>query len=127
MREPSPNASAVIEAQPISTAHHVDVVRVAAALVSAAVVIAALYYGRDILIPLACAFLISFALSPLVTWLVRVGIPRILSVIVVMAMLLTVLAGLGFVLASQLRVLSQDLPTYQSTIRTKLSDLKEQL
>ena len=41
-----------------------DIVRVAATLVCAAVIIAALYYGQDILIPLAFAFLIGFALNP---------------------------------------------------------------
>lgn len=127
----SPPPPTVIETDglppPVAAAASIDVVRVAAALVSAAIVIAALYYGRDVLIPLACAFLISFALSPLVAWLTRLGLPRILSVIAVMMMLLASLAGLGFVLASQLRVLSQDLPTYQSTIRGKLADLRAQL
>ena len=51
-----------------------DVTRLAAALVSAAVIIAGLYYGRDILIPLAVAFLITFALNVPVTWLVRRGL-----------------------------------------------------
>lgn len=116
-----------LEAQPVSGAPQIDIVRVAAALLAAAIVIAALYYGRDVLIPLACAFLISFALSPPVAWLIRLGLPRIISVIVVMMMLLASLAGLGFILTSQLRQLSQDLPTYQWTIRGKLSDLKAQL
>ena len=121
MPEQSPSSSSVPATPPI------EVVRVAAALVSTAIVIAALYYGRDVFIPLACAFLIGFALSPPVAWLVRLGLPRLLAVILVMMMLLAALAGLGFVLASQLRSLSQDLPTYQSTMRTKLSDLKAQL
>jgi len=121
MPEQPPSSSTVPAAQPF------EVVRVAAALVSAAIVIAALYYGRDVFIPLACAFLIGFALSPPVAWLVRLGLPRLLAVILVMMMLIAALAGLGFILASQLRSLSQDLPTYQSTMRTKLSDLKAQL
>ena len=54
-----------------------DIRKVAAALVSAAVVICGLYYGREILIPLAIAFLITFALNPPVTWLVRRGLPRL--------------------------------------------------
>jgi hypothetical protein len=49
-------------------------VRLDAALVAAAVVICGLYYGREILIPLAIAFLITFALNPPVTWLVRRGL-----------------------------------------------------
>jgi predicted PurR-regulated permease PerM len=110
-----------LDAQPV------DAVRVAATLVSVAVIIAALYYGQDVLIPLACAFLISFALNPPVAWLSRRGVPRIISVIAVMVMIIAVLASLVGVLGSQLRSLSQELPTYQWTIRSKLSDLRAQL
>ncbi len=121
--EPGSAPAGQISAEPAP----LDIVRVAAGLVAAAVVIAALYYGRDVLIPLACAFLISFALSPPVTRLVRFGLPRILSVILVMAMMLGLIGGLAFILGSQLRGLSQDLPAYQQTIQTKLTALREEL
>jgi len=112
---------------PTPDSRPLDIVRVAAALISAAIIIAALYYGRDVLIPLACAFLISFALNPPVTWLVRAGLPRVLAVVLVMAMLGASIGGLAFVLASQVRMLAQELPTYQYTIRNKLTDLRAQL
>lgn len=105
-------------------AHSIDVVRVGATLVSAAVIVAALYYGKDVLIPLVCAFLISFALNPPVAWLSRRGVPRIASVIAVMIMIVAVLASMGVVLGSQLRSMSEELPSYQSTIRTKIADLR---
>jgi hypothetical protein len=41
-----------------------NIVKIAAALVTAAILLAGLYYGRDILIPFAIAFLITFALTP---------------------------------------------------------------
>jgi predicted PurR-regulated permease PerM len=56
----------------------IDPVRFAAGLVSAAVVILGLYYGQDILIPLAVAFLIGFALNPPVNWLTKRCLPRVL-------------------------------------------------
>ena len=112
---------------PIPDGQPVDAVRVAATLISAAVIIAALYYGQDVLIPLVCAFLIGFALNPPVAWLSRRGVPRIVSVIAVMFMIGAVLASMIAVLGSQLRSLSQELPTYQHTIRTKLADLRAQL
>lgn len=104
-----------------------DAVRTAAALISAAVVIAGLYYGRDILIPLAFAFLIGFALSPPVMWLRRRGLPKVVAVASVMTVVLVLLAGLVLVLGAQVRSLSEQLPTYQSTIQTKLADLRAQL
>ncbi|MDP1908214.1 MAG: AI-2E family transporter, partial [Hyphomicrobium sp.] len=112
---------------PTPDAQPIDAVRIAATLVIVAVIIAALYYGQDVLIPLVCAFLISFALNPPVAWLSRRGVPRIVSVIAVMIMLVAVLASMVVVLGSQLRSLSQELPTYQWTIRTKLADLRTQL
>ena len=100
-----------------------DVVRLAAALLIAAIVIAALYLGQVVLIPLAVAFLISFALGPLVHWLVRHGLSRMLAVALTLAMVLTVLGGLGALVSVQVQSLGAQLPTYQSTIRTKIKDL----
>ena len=43
--------------------------RILLAIASIVLVVAALYFGREILIPLAMAILLTFLLSPLVTWL----------------------------------------------------------
>jgi predicted PurR-regulated permease PerM len=102
-------------------------VKVAAGLVSAAVIIAGLYYGRDILIPLAIAFLITFALNPPVTWLVRRGLPRLLATSLVMALVVGTLATLGIILGAQVRSIAVELPAYQTTMLRKLSDLRQSL
>jgi predicted PurR-regulated permease PerM len=50
------------------------------------VVIAALYFGRDVFVPLALAGLLSFALAPLIALLRRRGMPRtpaVLAVVIV--------------------------------------------
>src|SRR5262245_11725067 len=122
-RRPSPGQP---RGDPVAT-HELDMVKVAAGLVSGAVIIAALYYGRDILIPLAIAFLITFALNPPVTWLVRRGLPRLLATSLVMAVVVCALAGLGIILGAQVRSIAVELPTYQSTILTKLENLRQGL
>jgi predicted PurR-regulated permease PerM len=104
-----------------------DIRTVAAALVSAAVVICGLYYGREIVIPLAIAFLITFALNPPVSWLVRRGLPRLLATSLVLAVVVCALAGLGVILGAQVRSIAVELPAYQSTILKKLSDLRESI
>lgn len=96
-------------------------------LVTAAVVIAALHFGRDILMPLALAFLMGFVLDPLVSRLKRWGLPRLLAVVLVLAATMALLGGVGLLLGSQVRALSAELPTYQSNIKTKLVDLRERL
>ena len=45
------------------------------------IVVAALYFGREVLVPIALAILLSFILSPCVRLLQRVKFPRIVSVI----------------------------------------------
>ena len=65
------------------------VVNGAAGMVIAALLIAALYFGRDLLIPLALAGLLGFVLAPLVRRLEQLGLPNAVSVAVVMAVLLT--------------------------------------
>jgi predicted PurR-regulated permease PerM len=104
-----------------------DVVRLAAWLTVGALVLLGLYVGKDILIPLAIAFLISFALSPLVTWLARRGLPRVLSVIAVLIVVVSFVLMLGLVIGSQVRTLGAEIPTYQNTIRTKIADLGQSM
>jgi predicted PurR-regulated permease PerM/GAF domain-containing protein len=104
-----------------------NIISFAAALLSATIILGALYYGRDIFIPLATAFLISFALNPPVTWLARRGLPRVAATALVMGAVLIVLSGLGFLLAAQVRALAAELPAYQTTILRKLSDIRESL
>lgn len=94
-------------------------------LMIASIVILALYFGRDMLIPLALAMLFGFLLDPAVSKLKRWGLPRMASAIVVVAFSLAALGGLGMYLGSQVQQLSADLPTYQSTIRDKLRSLRK--
>ena len=104
-----------------------DLVKLAATLVIATIIVAALYLGQVVLIPLAVAFLISFVLGPLVHWLVRHGLSRLLAVALAMGLVLAVLGGLGTLVAVQVQSLSAQLPTYQSTIRAKIKDLGAQM
>lgn len=99
--------------------------RVLIGLLIATILIAALYLGRSLLIPLALAVLFGFLLDPPVRWLNRCGLSRGAAVFLVVALALGALAGIGVYVTSQLTALSADLPTYQDTIRDKLHALRE--
>ncbi len=99
--------------------------RLLTALLIATIVIAALYFGRGLLIPLALAALFGFLLDPAVTRLKRWGLPRTLGVILVVACALGIVGGIGVYITNQLTGLSADLPTYQSTILAKLRNLRK--
>lgn len=94
-------------------------------LVTAACIIAGLYFGRDVLIPLALAIFLGFVLDPLVVRLRRLGLPRTPAVIVVSIATLAVIALSATFLATQVATLSARLPTYQSNIADKLKSLRQ--
>jgi predicted PurR-regulated permease PerM len=96
-------------------------------LLCAALVVAGLHFGADILVPLTLAALLGFVLDPLVNRLTRWRWPRALAVTVVMLFTAGVLASTTVFVGSQLAQLSQDLPTYQSTIQKKLRTLRQSI
>ena len=90
----------------------------------AVVVVAALYFGRDVLVPVALALLLSFVLAPLVRLLQRWYVPRTLAVITVVLIAFAAILGAGALVVSQVNQLASDLPRYQSTLREKIQALR---
>jgi predicted PurR-regulated permease PerM len=84
------------------------------------VVIAALYFARDIFVPLALAMLLSFALGPLVLLLRRCHFGRIPSVIAVVLLAFLVIFSIGSVIGGQLVGLADNLAEYQTNITNKI-------
>lgn len=82
--------------------------------------VAALYLGRDVFIPLALAILLSFALSPIVTRLRRLGLGRVPSVLVVVVLALGFVSGFAWLLVSQAISLAENLPRYEYNLRQKM-------
>ena len=84
-----------------------------------------LYFGREIIIPIALAILLSFVLAPLVGLLQRARVPRGLAVVSVVIIAFTLIFAIGSLLAAQLTQLARDLPSYQSTITEKIQSFRE--
>ena len=97
---------------------------VATTVVVFAVAVAALYFGRDVFVPLALAILLSFVLAPLVLLLRRLHIPRVLSVIIAVVIAFIVILGIGTLIGSQLAQLAENLPQYQTTITEKIQSVR---
>jgi predicted PurR-regulated permease PerM len=81
---------------------------------------AILHFGAEVFLPLAIATLIAFALSPLVSALRRRGTPRILSVLTGVTVAFLFLGAVLAVMASQISLVVESLPAYQSNIIAKL-------
>ncbi|WP_336491962.1 AI-2E family transporter [Methylobacterium nigriterrae] len=94
-------------------------------LAVAVVVIAALYLGREIFVPLVLAVLLSFVLTPLVNLLRRLHLGRVGSVIATVLIALGLILGIGLVIGQQVTSLAGDLPRYQTTVQRKVASLQE--
>ena len=90
-----------------------------------AVTVAALYFGREVFVPIVLAILFSFVLAPFVSLLRRLRVGRVPAVIVAMLVALGVLLSLSGVIGLQVAELASDIPRYQTTIREKISTLRE--
>jgi predicted PurR-regulated permease PerM/CheY-like chemotaxis protein len=87
-------------------------------------VLAALYFGRDVLIPFALAVLVSFLLAPPVTWLEKLRLGRVVSVVVVLAIAYSIAGALLWVGAEQFSSILTKLPEYQWNIEAKVQRIE---
>ena len=88
------------------------------------VTVGALYFGREVLVPIALALLLSFVLAPLVRRLQSWHFPRIAAVSIVGIFAFSTIFGLGAFMVSQVSQLANDLPRYQSTLTDKIQSLQ---
>jgi predicted PurR-regulated permease PerM len=86
-------------------------------------VVAALYFGRAVLVPIALATLITFLLSRLVTRIER-WIGRVAAVLVTVIAMFAIFAGASWVIGRQVIDLAEKLPDYQANIVQKIRSLK---
>jgi predicted PurR-regulated permease PerM len=96
-----------------------------ATLFVVALAVTTLYVGREILIPIAIAIVVSFVLAPPVLLLRRWGLGRVPSVLTVVLAGLVIAFSVSAVLTRQVSELAVDLPLYQATIIAKLDDLRD--
>jgi predicted PurR-regulated permease PerM len=94
-------------------------------IIAFAAVLALLYVGRDVLIPLTIALMLSLLIAPLVRRLRRIGLgqtPSVLVAVLTLALVVTAAAG---VLGTQVLRMAASLPHYERTIQQKLRNLDE--
>lgn len=97
-----------------------------AVLVTLVIAVTVLHFAREVLIPLALAILLSFALAPLVNRLAKFGLGRVFSVLVATTLSLLLIAALGWVMFTQTIALAENLPRYRDNIRQKISSVQPQ-
>jgi predicted PurR-regulated permease PerM len=87
-------------------------------------VVAVLYFAREILIPVALAILFSFLLAPLVTRLRHWGLWRVPAVLVVVHLAFALLAVIAVLVTAQLSDVGRKMPEYQQNVHQKLQTIR---
>jgi predicted PurR-regulated permease PerM len=87
-------------------------------------VIAALYFGQQVLIPITLAVMLSFVLSPVVNLLQRLRLWRAPAVMLTVLAALGVLGLVGTLIGSQAASLTANAPQYAQTIEAKVQGVQ---
>jgi predicted PurR-regulated permease PerM len=88
-------------------------------------VLAILYFGREVLVPITLAVILSLLISPLVRSLRRLGLGATSSVLAAVLLLTVALGSVASVLGVQVAHMVKSLPQYERTIRHKLYKMNE--
>ena len=94
-------------------------------IVAAGIILALLYLGRSVLIPLALAIMLSLLVAPLIQALRRLRMGRASSVLVAVAALTVSCGGVAAALGTQILHIAESLPQYESNVQRKLKTLEE--
>ena len=90
-------------------------------LISTAVVLWMLFWLQAVLVPVALAILLTFMLSPLVSLLQRIRLPRALAVMIVVGIAFSLIVALGWLLGRQVTSFVDTFPQYEKNINAKLA------
>lgn len=86
---------------------------------------AVLYFGRDLLIPISFALLISFVLYPLCAWMESKGLGRMTAIVINIAILVTLMLAVVLLLSKQFFDFLLEWPTLQVKMKISFERLSE--
>lgn len=95
-------------------------------LVTLALAIAALYFAKEILLPVALAALLSFVLTPLVRYLEYLRLRRVPAVVIVTLLAFGLIGGVAWMATNQVVELSMQLPSYKDNLIAKIRSVRGQ-
>jgi len=93
-------------------------------LIAFVLAIAALYFGRQVCIPLALALVFSFLLTPFVSLLEKLRFGRVPAVLTVLILSFVVAGAVTWGVARQLVEIMVELPDYKANLDTKIRLLR---
>jgi predicted PurR-regulated permease PerM len=94
-------------------------------IVTSGIVLAILYLGRSVLIPLVLAVMLSLLVAPLVRALRRLRVGKTSSVLIAVVAVAVSCVAVAATLGTQVLRIAESLPQYQSNVQGKLKTLEE--
>ena len=88
------------------------------------IVMAGIYLGQDIIVPLALAGLTAVLLRPIEAWLVRLGLPKVVAISVVVIFAVLVVSAIAVMLSIQLADFSDEWPKLKKNIDAVYRDAR---
>ena len=95
------------------------------AFLTTGLVVAFLYFARDVIVPITLAILLSFLLAPAVRWLRRWHIGRVTAVTLTVLIAFLALLGFAAIVMQEVTSLAQQLPEHRSNLETKIRSFPE--
>ena len=97
------------------------------AFLTTGMVVAAIYFASEVLVPFALAVLLGFLLMPAVRLLRRLRLGRVTAVGVTVIVAFLAIFAFGAIVAQELSQLDPELPSYEHNIEAKLDSLPKAL
>lgn len=92
-------------------------------LAAVVVVLAGIKSASPIIVTLLVALFVALISAPLSTGLQRRGVPNVLSVLIVLVLLLSIIAGLSAVVGGSVNAFREAAPTYEARLNEQLDSL----
>src|ERR1700678_1024421 len=105
--------------QPVASASQRSLI-----VIATGVVLALLYFGKDVLVPIILAMILALLMAPFVRLLQKMRLGHTYAVVIAALLLATVATGLMTVIGSQIVHLAESLPQYEKTVQANLQVLR---
>lgn len=102
----------------------IDLQRTRNILLILALLIAFLYLGREIFVPLTVALILALLLYPVTSGLERHGIPRVISIILTFVLVAMILTGLGLFFSSEILNLFDSIQSFEQSLNLLFTKVK---
>jgi predicted PurR-regulated permease PerM len=96
--------------------------KIAQILIGITILFYILYIGQDIIIPLVFAVMYAILLNPVVLFLCRIRIPRVLAIILALMVTMVVIAGVFYFIIDQISLFSEAFPEFKRKFLVIVND-----